>query len=239
MNAAVVLDPRTFRLERSIGWWDEGTDCQFVFSQPSTDPELWSRYAEGAFRSYRAFGVESVLDHEAMTTGRDTVMFFVALDSAGEILAGVRAVGPLLSPDDSHAVAEWAGQPHQQLVSSTIAQCLPLGIMELKSAWTVGASGRGRALSDVIVRACIHMGALLDAQFLMATAASFIVAKWMTAGADLVPVDPAPYPDDRFQTQMVLWDRSNFAGKSSPDQASKLYFETGRLLHAFYRGVAR
>jgi hypothetical protein len=239
MTAAVSADRRHFHLDQNISWLDPETECRFVFSHPYTDPALWARYAEGALHNYRAFGVEAALDQGAMATGADTALFFVALDADDQILAGVRAIGPLRSPDDSHAVVEWAGQPGQDIVRSTIAECVESGIMEMKSAWIASGSGRGRALSDVITRASIHMSALLDTRFLMATAASFLVAKWMSAGAEIVPVPATPYPDERFETQMVLWDRKTFIAQTPPEEASRLYYETTHLLQAFSRMVPR
>jgi len=109
-----------FRLREGLSWRDPGIDCTLVISQPSTDRDLWTEYAEGAQRSYRKHGVECTLDVDALRTGADTVMFCVVIDRAGKIVAGVRAKGPLRSAEDSHAVVEWAGQPGQAAVRSMI-----------------------------------------------------------------------------------------------------------------------
>lgn len=234
MNTAVFSD-RNLCLQQSFSWWDSSTDCRLVLSQPWTDPKLWLQYVDGASRSYRAYGVECALDREALATGSDTALFFVAVDKTDRILAGCRAVGPLQSPDESHAVAEWARQPGEALVRSTIAERVPQGIMEVRSAWIAGASGRGRALRHTIIRAAIHMCALLDSRFMTATAATHFLDKWLTAGGTLAPIPGTPYPDERFETKMMLWDRQTFASLAGPELLSKLYVETTHLMHAFHR----
>src|ERR1700676_4584570 len=103
-----------------MDWWDSDAECTLVLAQPSADPDLWTEYLEGARRSYRAHGVERALDFDAVRNGADTILFFAALDETGQMVAGVRAKGPLRSADESHAVVEWAGQPSLEAVRKMI-----------------------------------------------------------------------------------------------------------------------
>ena len=64
-------------------------------------------------------------------------MYFAVIDDAGQMVAGVRGIGPLQSADDSHAVVEWAGQPGQQAVRDMINDRVPFGVVEMKSAWVI------------------------------------------------------------------------------------------------------
>ena len=123
-----------FHLRHSLSWRDPDIDCTLVLSQPSTDRDLWDEYADGAHRSYRKHGVECALDVEALLSGSDTVMYLAVVDSGGRMVAGVRAIGPLRSADDSHAAVEWAGQPGEQAVRSMITDRVPFGVLEMKSA---------------------------------------------------------------------------------------------------------
>src|SRR5271154_7067172 len=120
-----------FRLQQGLSWRDPEIDCTLVVSQPSADPDLWTEFALGAQRSYRKHGVECALDLDALHTGADTVAFFAVVDHAGKIVAGTRAIGPLRSADDSHAVEEWAAQPSQQAVRDMINDRVPFGVLEL------------------------------------------------------------------------------------------------------------
>ena len=73
---------------------------------------LWHEYLAGAERSYRRHGVAAAIDVDAIRRSNDT-LFWSLLDAAGTVVGGVRAVGPLTSPDESHAVVEWAGRPYR------------------------------------------------------------------------------------------------------------------------------
>ena len=53
---------------------------------------------------------------------------------------------------------------------------------------------------------------LLDVQFAMATAAAYVLDRWRSSGGVVASKIPAtPYPDERYRTKMMWWDRSSFA----------------------------
>jgi hypothetical protein len=71
---------------------------------------------------------------------------------------------------------------------------------------------------------------LLDAQFVVATAGSHILDRWRTSGGVVASRIPAtPYPDDRYRTKMMWWDRSTFTNHADPEQVSKIFNEMGIL----------
>ncbi len=222
-----------FLLREGLGWRDKETNCTLVVSQPSADPGLWREYGLRAQHSYRGHGVESALDLDALKTGTDTVMFFVVLDEAGQMVAGVRAKGPLQSPDESHAVAEWAGQPGQDAVRGMIADRIPFGVLEMKSAWVTDDPDRHRALSTALARSGFHMMALLGAQFCMATAAAYVLNRWRSSGGVVASIPATPYPDERYRTKMMWWNRRDFVKYAEPAQVSKILTETDQLLNQF------
>lgn len=218
-----------------ISWRDPDLDCTLVLSQPPTDPDLWREYAMGAQRSYRRHGVESALDVDALWSGDDTTMFFAVLDETGQMVAGVRAIGPLQSADDSHAVAEWAGQPDQEAVRNMIEDRVPFGVMEMKSAWATDDSQRNSYLTSAVARSAFHMMALLDIQFCMATAAAYALNRWRSSGGVVAGIPATPYPDERYQTKMMWWNRRNFVNYAEPGQVAKILTETNYLTQEFYR----
>jgi hypothetical protein len=237
MNA-VAVGPRIrdgLLLGHGFSWRDPGTDCTLVVSTPSADPDLWSQYVAGAQRSYRTFGVECALDIEALRSGADTVMFQTVLDHDGQMVAGVRAKGPLRSADDSHAVVEWAGQPDQQAVRKMITDRIPFGILEMKSAWVIDHPDRSIDLGNAIARSGFHMMVLLDLQFCMATAATQVLRRWRSSGGVLAPIPATPYPDERYQTKMIWWNRRDFFNHAEPEQVAKIITETKHLIHELYR----
>ncbi len=232
LDAASVEE---FRLRQGFSWRDPDIDCTLVVSQPSTDRGLWTEYAAGAQRSYRKHGVECALDVDALRTGADTIMFLAVINDAGRMVAGARAKGPLRSADESHAVVEWAGQPSQQDVRKMITDRVPFGIVEMKSAWVTDDLDQNRRLATVLARSPLHMMALLDVQFGMATAAAYALNRWRSSGGVVAGIPATPYPDERYQTKMMWWNRSDFVNCAEPAQVAKILMETNLLTQEFYR----
>jgi hypothetical protein len=234
----VSLDTTTagkFSLPKSFSWRDSHINCTLVVAQPSTDPELWSEFVAGAYRSYRMRGVEDALDVDTMRTGSDTVMFFAVLDDAGRMLAGLRAKGPLRCADDSHAVIEWAGQPSQQAVRDMINDRVPFGVVEMKSGWVADDADRSLDLTAPLARSPFYMMALIGNQFCMATAALHVLNRWRASGGVVAGIPSSPYPDERYQTKMIWWNRRDFVPHAEPAQVAKILTETSQLTREFYR----
>jgi hypothetical protein len=222
-----------FALRESLEWHDRDTDCTLVVSTPKADRVLWSEYATGALHNYRKHGVECALDTEALRSGTDTAMFFAVIDEAGRTVAGLRAIGPLRSAEDSHALVEWAGQPGQQMVRNTINDRVPFGVLEMKSAWATDDPDRSHRITEAMSRSAFHMMALLDNQFCMATAAAYALNRWRSSGGVVSPIPATPYPSERYQTKMMWWDRHDFVNHAKPEQVSKILMETQLLTRRF------
>ncbi len=234
MKISELRNPIDFGLGRSFSWWDPDTECELVVAEPGAEPDLWAEYSSGALRSYRKHGVECALDIDAMRTGNDTVMFLAAVNPAGQVVGGVRALGPLTSAEDSHALMEWEGQPGQRAVRKMISDRVPFGILEMKSAWVADDPERYRSLTKALARSGPNLIGLLGVQFCMATAASYVLDRWQTSGGIVAPIAATPYPDHRYRTKLMWWDRSTLFNKADPRQVSKILAETANLKEGFY-----
>lgn len=213
-------------------WWDPDTECTIVVSEPSADPALWTQYLDGALRSYRKHKVEVALNFDSIRDGHDTSLFFAAVDGDGSVLGGVRAKGPLRSAEDSHAVVEWDGRPGERAVRKMITDRLPFGVVEMKSAWVSDDPDRGGSLTKTLARTALPTMTFLDSQFVMATAAAHVLARWRSSGGVVVTKVPStPYPDERYRTKMMWWDRRTFANHAEPAQLSKILAEMRTLSH--------
>ncbi|WP_101949017.1 hypothetical protein [Mycobacterium sp. 3519A] len=213
-------------LERSPSCWDPASECRIVFAQPSVERELWLDYVRGACQSYRKHGVERALDMEALRSGEDTVIFAACVNDAGRVVAGLRGRGPYGSADECHALLEWNGQPGQDAVRKMVADRLPFGVVEMKTAWVADDPDRGRQLTSAISRTPLHALNLLDIQFIVATAAEYVLKRWLSSGGQLATKIPAtPYPDERYQTKLAWWDRATFANHADPKQLSMFFTE--------------
>ncbi|WIM85715.1 hypothetical protein PT015_12155 [Candidatus Mycobacterium wuenschmannii] len=222
-----------FKLHESLEWHDPDIDCTLVVSTPTADRVLWAEYAGGALRNYRKHSVECALDTEALRSGADTVMFFAVVDQAGRTVAGLRAIGPLQSAEDSHALVEWAGQPSQHAVRQMIDDRAPFGILEMKSAWATDDPERSHRITEAMARSAFHMMTLLGNQFCMATAAAYALNRWRSSGGVVSSIPATPYPSERYQTKMMWWDRNDFVNHAKPEQVSKILTETQFLARRF------
>ena len=151
------------------------------------------------------------------------------LDSAGSVVGGIRAVGPLTSPDETHAVVEWAGQPGLAEVRKMIADRLPFGVVEMKSAWVTDDPDRNRRLTASLARAGCHVLAVLGVQFCMATCAHHVLARWRSSGGVVAPIPSTPYPDEKYRTKMMWWDRLTVATTAASTQTAKIVAEMAHI----------
>jgi hypothetical protein len=235
-TTAPPTDPMTggrFELRKRLSWRDPDIGGTLVLSQPTLDPELWAEFSLGAERSYRKYGVECALDLDMLRSGADTIMFCAAIDDDGQMVAGLRAIGPLRSADDSHAVVEWAGQPGEQAVRDMINDRIPFGVLEIKSGWVIDGSDQDRSLPTALSRSGFHMATLTGFQFCMATAAAFVLNRWKSSGGVVAPIPATPYPDHRYQTKMIWWDWRDFINHAEPGQVAKTLSESRILRREF------
>lgn len=211
-------------------WYDSETRCTIVASQPSADPELWSDYLTGAERSYHKHGVAAALDLAEIASGEDTALFFAAVDDHGKVVGGTRAKGPYHQAEDSHAVVEWAGQPGLRAVRKMISDRVPFGLAEMKTAWVTDDPSRSRELTTTLARTALHTQTLLDIQFSMATSAAHVLDRWRSSGGVVAQrIAATPYPDERYRTKIMFWDRATFTRHAQPQQLMKTLEETAHL----------
>lgn len=217
-------------LNEGISWFDSDTNCTVVVSTPSADPALWADFVDGAARSYHTYGIERALDMDSLTDEANTQLFHAVVNDAGAVMAGIRARGPLDSADESHAIVEWEGRPGLRTVRKMLTDRLPFGVVEMKTAWMSDDPGRSRGISNTLARSPFTTMALLDAQFVVATAGAHVLNRWRTSGGVVATKIPAtPYPDDRYRTKMMWWDRSTFTKDADPEQVSKIFNEMAIL----------
>lgn len=143
---------------------------------------------------YRS-GVEKALDIQALHSGDDTILFAACVNKAGRVVGGLRAKGPYQSADEAHALHEWSGQPGYDAVRKMITDRLPFGVVEMKTAWVTDDPDRSRQLTSAISRTPLHAMGLLDIQFIVATAASYVLKRWLSSGGILASrIPPTPIP---------------------------------------------
>ena len=107
---------------------------------------------------------------------------------------------------------------------------------EVKSAWVADGGTNGRALTRVLARSPIYTMALTDVRYVMATSALHVLEQWRSSGGVIAEhIAPAPYPDGRYQTSMIWWDRDTVLRHAEPDQAAVRTREIAALRRGGFR----
>ncbi len=239
MNTATFhsVAPPKVNLRDNLSLWVADAKCRLVVSNPALDPTLWNEYLEGALRNYLKHRVERTLSLDTISDGADTELFFAALDTQGRVVGGARAVGPLWSAADSHALVEWAGSGGEFAVRKMIDDRVPFGVVEVKAAWVDSGSQDDGSIATALARVALPIMALLKVQFVMATAAAHVLDRWRSSGGVVAAAIPAvAYPDERYRTKMMWWDRSTLANHAEPKQLSRMYVETNELVRQVQAG---
>ena len=206
-------------LDRESGWRDQATGCWIAACTPAAEPDLWDQYLQGALQSYRRYGVECALALDEIRDGGDTALFFAAVDTKGRVVGGTRVVGPLRSPEESHALVEWNGNKGLDAVHRMIANRIPFGVAEVKAAWANSREYGSGAITAVLARTGLPIMTLLGVQFVMATSAAHVLEQWRSAGGVVATQIPAAaYPNENYRTKMMWWDRSALAAHADPEQ---------------------
>jgi hypothetical protein len=204
--------------------------CRFVYARPADQPELWEAYLCGAADNYRRFGVEHVLEYETIRTGESTTVFVAALDDRDRVVAGVRAQGPYRTAGDAHALVEWGGRPGSGALRREITERLDGGVIELKAGWVSAISPARRALTPALARTAFHIIRLMQVQFALCTVADHAVRRWQSSGAQIsTDVTPVAYPDPRYRTVPIWWDKETMLDKSDRSHLLLLAEEQDRF----------
>jgi hypothetical protein len=218
-NGFTALTSAAHYARRVGNYYDPFSGCHFVIARPSVQPELWSAYLTGARASFRRFGVERVLEYEKTRDGTSTALFFAAIDGDGQVTGGMRAQGPYLHADQAHALVEWAGRDGAAALHTEISERIPAGVIEMKTGWVKHDAPKRPELTAALARVFVHSMTLLNARHALGTVAAHAVA-------------PVAYPDDRYLTSPMWWDRETYADLAAADQLPRLIDESAQFCAA-------
>ena len=213
-----------------IGYREHGSGLWVGVSTPAGEPQRWADYLAGALRSYRRHGVETVLELDRVADGRSTTLLLTVHGRDGRVLGGMRAQGPYREADESHAVAEWAGHPGQDRVRAMVRDRLPGGVVEGKNGWVADDAEHRSALARCLARGPLHAATLLGARYALGTTAEHTLAMWTSTGAvAATDLPPAPYPDARYRTTVIWWDRRTWSATATGEHRRAVHAESAEL----------
>lgn len=185
------------------------TGCTFVIARPADAPFLWREYLRGAFETYSRFGVEAVLDLDAVQDGSTTSFFFAALDDLGNVVGGTRVQGPYRFAYEAHAMAEWNERSGSVILAEQIAERIDDGgVIEVKTAWASDRGLQREELSAAVARTFMLAVEVADVGYALCTGAEHAIPRWRSVGGQIASaVGAVPYPDRRYRTVPMWWDR--------------------------------
>ncbi|WP_253662050.1 hypothetical protein [Williamsia maris] len=197
--------------------YDPASGCDLVLGTPRSAPDLWMQYLDGAQSLYAAHGVSAALDYDAVVDGDSTTLFYAAVDRSGVIRGGHRAQGPYLDVRDSHALVEWDGNDGRDELIAAVNSRLGYGVVEMKTAWVDPTADDPSAVSALLARVAVPTMTMTGARFIMATAAEHVLRRWSSSGGRVDKRVPASaYPDERYRTSLMWWDRETMERLAEP-----------------------
>jgi molybdopterin/thiamine biosynthesis adenylyltransferase len=208
---------------------DRHSGLRLELHHPLEAPQRWLAYLDGAESRYREHGIELALDRRHLEDGRSTSLFFVAVDADDRVVAGIRCHGPLRAASEAYALREIGNHPRLQEVRDTLADCVGFGLVEIKGAWIEAGPPRP-GLSSALARCHVHAMNWFGARFALCSTAVETATRWQTTGGrPLEGLVPVAYPDDRYETILLWWDRDRNEELSQPDQWSLIVEENAEL----------
>jgi molybdopterin/thiamine biosynthesis adenylyltransferase len=214
---------------------DQDSGVRFEGHHPLERPDLWKMYLNEAEGTYRSHGFEGTLRRQELEDGEGVPLFFLGFSPEGEPVAGVRFHGPLEGSHQAFLVEEMAASSEIDDIRAMIDKEIRLGALEVKGAWSKGATVTGVRLIAAITRSATHAMNWLGAEFAIAAVSDTLVAVGTPAGGRMVGTASVPFPDDRYRTVCVSWDRSRSYELCTPPHQQALRREAEEL----GRGPAR
>jgi molybdopterin/thiamine biosynthesis adenylyltransferase/nitroreductase len=217
---------------------DRESGVRFEGHHPLERPDLWKRYLEGAEERYRNFGFVDTLRRQQLEDGSGVSLFLLAFDPRGEVVAGVRCHGPLEGSHQAFLVEEMGDSPEIDLIRGMIDEQAPLGILEIKGAWSNGEMAIGHRLLQAISRSVTHAMNWLGSEFAVAGVSDALLPIGLDTGARMVGTASVPYPDERYRTIALTWRRSRSQELSTPEHRQALRLEGEQLSREPEQGLA-
>ncbi|MDT7742546.1 MAG: hypothetical protein QOE59_1624 [Actinomycetota bacterium] len=223
MSASVAASGRSAAHAWRLSHQVPESSHHVVVSTPVAGPELWRAYLAGAERVYGSYGVEAALELDEVVPS----LVFVAVTAEGEPVGGMRAHGPYDAADEAQALTVWHGDAR---VRAHIEERLPFGVVESKGLWVAQDVPNRRELVSCFGRAPVHAATIRGARYALGTTAAHTERLWTSTGAVLVgDVPPVNYPDDRYRTHLMFWDRWAWPASVPEPQRRAIDTETAQL----------
>jgi len=179
---------------------DQESGVRFEGHHPLERPDLWKVYLNEAEGIFRSRGFEGTLRRLELEEGNGVPLFILGFDADG-------SAGPLEGSHQAAIIEEMSSSPEIGIIHDLIEQEIRLGALEIKGAWSKGASVVGARLLAAISRSVTHGMNWLGAEFAIAAVSDALMPVGDVTGALQVGTHWVPFPDERYRTVAVAWQR--------------------------------
>ncbi len=186
---------------------DQESGVRFEGHHPLERPDLWKVYLNEAEGIFRSRGFEGTLRRLELEEGNGVSLFILGFDADDAPVAGVRFHGPLEGSYQAAIIEEMASSPEIGVIHDLIEREIRLGALEIKGAWSKGATVVGARLLAAISRSVTHGMNWLGAEFAIAAVSDTLMPVGDVTGALQVGTHWVPFPDERYRTVAVSWHR--------------------------------
>jgi molybdopterin/thiamine biosynthesis adenylyltransferase len=128
-----------------------------------------------------------------------------------------------------------ATSPEIGIIHDLIEQEIRLGAVEVKGAWSKGATVVGSRLLTAISRSVTHGLNWLGAEFAIAAVSDTLMPVGTATGGVQVGTQWVPFPDERYRTIAISWQRGRTYELATPENQRAYRREAEQLL----RGPSR
>jgi len=209
---------------------DQESGVRFEGHHPLERPDLWKVYLNEAEGIFRSRGFEGTLRRQELEEGNGVPLFILGFDAEGAPVAGVRFHGPLEGSYQAAIIEEMATSPDITLIHDLIEREIRLGALEVKGAWSKGATVVGTRLLSAISRSVTHGMNWLGAEFAIAAVSDTLMPVGDVTGALQVGTHWVAFPDERYQTVAVSWHRGRTYELATPVNQQAYRREAEQLL---------
>ncbi|HVC15004.1 MAG TPA: Rv1355c family protein [Acidimicrobiales bacterium] len=208
---------KTFRYGASF--YDRASGLRFEAHHPLSRPDRWRAYLKGANREYARYGIDGLVDPQALERGDGVSLFFVGVDAQDRVVAGLRCHGPLDDAAAAQALAEMASSPEWEEHRAAVEAVAPYGVIEMKGAWREMSGDGSPLVGAAMVRCCAHAIEWLNAEVLLAAVADRMRPVMASVGSTMLGAESVPYPTEQYRTILTGMRRPRYQGLLTEAQA--------------------
>ncbi len=184
---------------------DPEAGMRMMLCTPEEHPEEWAIYLDQAEESYGTHGVELAVRREQLAVESCAGFWHIEERATGAVIGGMRLHGPYPSVEEAWGLQEFAKFPEYVELAALIEPLIPYGLIENKGAYMAVDTKRTLNVPSMFARAMSLSIEVVRARALMGTTARHTLPLWQYGGCVIPRPDlMVPYPDDRYETVLVL-----------------------------------